>query len=163
MLSLALGFFSSFMPNILEYFQIKADNAHEIAMIKEARETQIALGNQKLEMVQTTADSGEIIAGHKSQTSMAKKAGGFILKLSASIRPVVTYAFVAEFLIITWSIAYLTIDQSGIEFSKGTLTKEEVQILISTLNSILDQDFMDIIKTLLGFWFGNRTFGKRVK
>ena len=147
MLSLLLGFASSFAPNILDYFKQKQDDKQELAMMKETRETQVALGNQKMQMVQVTANANEIEAAHEEQSATIARGSRWLANLSGSIRPVVTYAFVIEFLIITWSIAYLTIAQDG--------------FTIATLNNVLDDDFMELLKAMLAFWFGNRTFGKR--
>ena len=142
-----LGFGTSFLPGVLDFFKQKQADKHELAMMAEQRETTLAVGAQKLQMVQVAADSAEIVASHKEQASSVRKAGKFIAGLSASVRPVVTYLFVLEFLLINSSIAYLTLTQAG--------------FTIEALQSILDDRFFTLLATMISFWFGNRTFGKR--
>jgi len=143
----ALGFLTSFAPRVMDHLQDKQDKAHELRMIEATTKAQAKLEEVRIQGVQMDAQIREIESLQKSQTSMVQKAGGFISKLSASVRPVVTYLFVLEFLIINTSIAYLTLTTDG--------------FTIEALKSILNDDFMALLSTMLSFWFGNRMFGKR--
>tara|TARA_Y100001968_G_C19027616_1_gene558260 strand:- start:49 stop:366 length:318 start_codon:yes stop_codon:yes gene_type:complete len=67
--------------------------------------------------------------------------------LSGSVRPVVTYLIIIEFLAINWAIAWVVIAEEG--------------VTVSNLKAILDTDFMGLVSCVVAFWFGNRTFGKR--
>jgi len=61
---------------------------------------------------------------------------------------VVTCLIIVEWLAINWAIAWLIIDEEG--------------IIVYNLRAILDPDFMGLVSYVILFWFGNRTFGKRV-
>lgn len=147
LLSTALGFFTSFLPSLMDYFKQKQDQAHEINMVKAQTEAQLAIGQMQLEATVTEAQLKELQELHKEQASTAIKAGKFISGLSASVRPVVTYLFVMEFLVINWAIAWLTIDSVG--------------FTLEALTAILDDRFFGLLSSMIAFWFGNRTFGKR--
>jgi hypothetical protein len=146
-ISTALGFFTSLVPNVLDYFKQKRDQDHELAMIDAQTQAQLAIGQMQLEATVTDAQLKEIQAAHKEQASTAVAAGRFISGLSASVRPVVTYLFVLEFLAINWAIAWLTFDANG--------------FTIEALRTILDDRFFSLLSSMIAFWFGNRTFGKR--
>lgn len=142
-----LGFGTSFLPKVMDYFQDKQDKAHELAMVAAQTEAQVRLEGVKLQAMQAEAAVREIEALHKEQASTALKAGRFIAGLSASIRPVVTYLFVTEYLLITYAIAAMVVTSEG--------------LTVETLRSLLDEEFMGLLSAMLSFWFGNRTFGNR--
>lgn len=142
-----LGFGTSFLPKIMDYFQDKQDKAHELNMIAETTKAQIAVEGVRLEGVKIDASIREIEALHKEQASTIRRGSRWLANLSGSIRPVVTYLFVSEFLIINWAIAFLLIKSEG--------------VTIETLNQILDDRFMGLLAVMISFWFGNRTFGNR--
>lgn len=147
LLSTALGFFTSFLPSLMDYFKQKQDQAHEINMVDAQTKAQLAIGQMQLEATVTEAQLKELQELHKEQASTAIKAGKFISGLSASVRPVVTYLFVMEFLVINWAIAWLTVDSVG--------------FTLEALKAILDDRFFGLLSSMIAFWFGNRTFGKR--
>ena len=54
-----LGFGTSFLPKVMDYFQDKQDKAHELQLMDKQLEQQIQIGNQKLDMVHVEADIRE--------------------------------------------------------------------------------------------------------
>lgn len=148
LLGSALGFASSFAPKVMDYFQDKQDKAHELKLVEAQTDSQLKLGEQRMEIAINSAQIEEIIAAHKEQASTVRKGSRWLANLSGSIRPVVTYVFVTEFVIINGAIAYLV------------LTGEN-GFTVENLKSILNEDFMGLLSAMVSFWFGNRTFGKR--
>tara|TARA_R100001198_G_C5236445_1_gene214265 strand:+ start:141 stop:599 length:459 start_codon:yes stop_codon:yes gene_type:complete len=143
----ALGFATSFAPNILNYFQDKKDKEHELNLLKAETEMQLKLGEQRLETMVVEGDIREIEAAHKEQAAAVRKASTAFANLSASVRPVVTYLFVAEFLLINWAIIWVVLSTTG--------------ITLEGLQSLLDDRFFALLSSMIAFWFGNRAFGKR--
>jgi len=143
-----LGFGTSFLPSLLNFFQAKEDNKHEINMMKAQAEIQLEIGEQKLEAAIVEGDIAEIVAAHKEQSSTVRRGSVWLANLSGSIRPVVTYLFVAEYLAVTWSIAYLVLERDGVS--------------INALQTLMNDEFMGLFSAMIAFWFGNRTFGKRM-
>ena len=93
------------------------------------------------------ADMAEIVAAHKEQASTVRKGPQWLAALSGSVRPVVTYLIILEWLAINWVIAWIIIDEEG--------------VTVHNLRAILDTDFMGLVSCVIAVWFGNRTFGKR--
>lgn len=135
-----IGFGTSFLPKVMDFFQDKQDKKHELAMMEKMHASRV-------EEAQITGEYAELVAAHKEQASTVRKASRFIANLSASIRPVVTYLFVTEFLIINWAIAWLMLDQQGVS--------------LETLKSILDEEFMGLLSAMITFWFGSRELRRR--
>ena len=136
-----LGFGSSLIGPVLDAWNRSADQKHELA------EVQSKLQDQRLEASIVEADMAEIVAAHKEQAATVRKGPQWLAALSGSVRPVVTYLIIVEWLAINWAVAWLIIDEEG--------------ITVYNLRAILDTDFMGLVSCVIAFWFGNRTFGKR--
>ena len=54
-----LGFGTSFLPKVMDYFQDKQDKAHELDMMDKQLAQQEVLGAQKLQLVNVEADIAE--------------------------------------------------------------------------------------------------------
>jgi len=140
-----LGFGSSLIGPVLDAWNRSADQKHELAMLH--AQAQSKLQDQRLEASIVEADMAEIVAAHKEQAATVRKGPQWLTALSGSVRPVVTYLIIIEWLAINWAIAWLIIDEEG--------------ITVYNLRAILDTDFMGLVSCVIAFWFGNRTFGKR--
>ena len=116
-------------------------------MLHAQAEVQSKLQDQRLEATIVEADMAEIVAAHKEQAATVRKGPTWLAALSGSVRPVVTYLIIVEWLAINWAIAWLIIDEEG--------------ITVYNLRAILDTGFMGLVSCMIAFWFGNRTFGKR--
>lgn len=143
----ALGFITGFAPKLMDYFQDKQDKAHELAMVDKQIEAQERVATVRLEEVNVDADIRDQESVRNHDVALLKVASKKLANLSSSIRPIVTYLFVIEYLIITAGIAYLT------------LTGEK--ITIETLRSLLDEEFMAILSSILSFWFSSREVRRR--
>ena len=142
-----LGFGSSLIGPVLDAWNRSADQKHELAMLHAQAEVQSKLQDQKLEATMVEADMAEIVAAHKEQASTVRKGPQWLAALSGSVRPVVTYLIIIEWLGINWAIAWIIMDEHG--------------VTVENLRAVLDTDFMGLVSCVVAFWFGNRTFGKR--
>ena len=142
-----LGFGSSLIGPVLEAWNKNSDQKHELAMLHAQAEVQSKIQDQKLEATIVEADMAEIVAAHKEQASTVRKGPQWLAALSGSVRPVVTYLIILEWLAINWAIAWIIIDEEG--------------VTVYNLRAILDTDFMGLVSCVIVFWFGNRTFGRR--
>ena len=105
-----LGFGTSFLPKLLGFFEEKRDQAHELKLMDKQLEQQIKLGEQKLQFMNVEADIRETEALQKSQTKMTVKSSQWVINLSSSVRPIMTYLLFAEFMILTFMLAFNSID-----------------------------------------------------
>jgi len=136
-----LGFGTSFLPSILDFFKEKRDQAHELKLMDKQLEQQKVIGAQKLQMTHVDADIREGEALLKHDSSLNKRASQWVVNLSASVRPILTYLFFVEFFTLTWLIAFEIISK---EFYM-TIWNDPTQALFATVVS---------------FWFGSRTFNR---
>ena len=142
-----LGFGSSLIGPVLEAWNKNSDQKHELAMLHAQAEVQSKIQDQKLEATIVEADMAEIVAAHKEQASTVRKGPTWLAAVSGSVRPVVTYLIIIEWLGINWAIAWIIMDEHG--------------ITVENLRAVLDTDFMGLVSCVVAFWFGNRTFGRR--
>ena len=91
LLGSVIGFGTSFLPKVMDYFQEKRDQKHELAMMDKQLEQKIQLGNQKLQFMNVEADIRETEALQKSHTEITKQSSKWVVNLSATVRPVMTY------------------------------------------------------------------------
>ena len=101
-----LGFGTSFLPKLLGFFEEKRDQAHELKLMDKQLEQQIKLGEQKLQFMNVEADIRETEALQKSQTKMTVKSSQWVINLSSSVRPIMTYLLFLEFMILTFMLAF---------------------------------------------------------
>ena len=134
----ALGFATSFLPKIMDYYQSKADNAHELKMLE-------AMAANKREEMALDAEIREVETVHKHDAQIS--GGKFIDGLRASVRPVITYLFVGLFIFVEVS-AYI------IMLNKGMSAIEASQMVWSA-------EINGLFAAIISFWFGGRTFGKK--
>lgn len=137
-----LGFGTSFLPKLLGYFEEKRDQAHELAVLDKQIEAQERVAAVKLQMVNVEADIRETESLHKEHASITKKASQWVVNLSATVRPVMTYLLFFEFITLTWLLAY-----DGI--SKDLYL------------TIWNNEMQAIWAAVVSFWFGSRSFNRK--
>jgi hypothetical protein len=137
-----LGFGTSVIPMIMNYFQDKQDKKHELQLMDKQLEQQIQIGNQKLDMVHVEADIRETEALLKSQSSLNRQSSQWITDLAASVRPFITYLLFIEFMVLTFLLAFGYIDN-------------EMYALIWS------DEIMAMWAAVISFWFGSRTFNRK--
>ena len=122
LLGSVLGFGTSFLPKVMDYFQDKADKKHELEIM--TRQAEIQLDRTAID-----ANIREVETIHEHDASL--DGGGFVNGLRASVRPVITYIFMALFVGVEVTTYYLLI-QNGVA----------------------------MWASILAFWFGGRQFRK---
>jgi|TARA_R110001606_G_scaffold60347_2_gene142290 hypothetical protein len=132
-----LGFGSSFLPKVMDFFQDKADKKHELEVMTKQAEI-------NLDRTAIDANIREIETIHEHDSKL--DGGGFINGVRASVRPVITYLFMSLFLGVEITTYYLLV-QNGI--APG-----------DALVSIWDEQIMAMWASILAFWFGGRQFRK---
>jgi hypothetical protein len=137
-----IGFGSSFLPKVMDYFQDKQDKAHELSLQDKVLESQLKLGVQKLEATKLEGDTKEIEVIHKEHRDITLKASPFFVNLSASVRPVITYFFFLEFVLLTLAVF------------QGWISNEQFQLLWSP-------EMSGVWSGVICFWFGSRSFNRK--
>tara|TARA_R110002050_G_scaffold41109_1_gene99787 strand:+ start:31 stop:453 length:423 start_codon:yes stop_codon:yes gene_type:complete len=137
LLGSVLGFGTSFLPKVMDYFQDKADKKHELEIM--TRQAEIQLDRTAID-----ANIREVETIHEHDASL--DGGGFVNGLRASVRPVITYIFMALFVGVEVTTYYLLI-QNGV--APG-----------DALVAAWDDQVMAMWASILAFWFGGRQFRK---
>ena len=139
LLGSVLGFGTSFLPKVMDFFQDKSDKKHELAVMEVQIRQQKELADQKLEAINVDADIREIESLHKSMQPTGVK---FIDGLRGSVRPVITYAFFGLFVFVEVS-AYIGLTAQGVS-------------ALDAANATFDEDIKALFAAVLSFWFGGR-------
>ena len=141
-----LGFGSSLLPKVFEFFQERADRAHELAIIDRQME-QMKLGSAlKLEEINAKADIAETKAIYKPDASI--KPATWVDNLRGSVRPIVTYLLLLTFIGIQAAGFYMLVNVEG----------AAVYEAIMAINS---ENFQAMLAAVISFWFGSRAMNRK--
>jgi hypothetical protein len=157
-LSTLLGFFSSGLPKVLDFFQDKSDKAHELelAKIQTERELQMAergfLAQQrveeiKLEQVQTEGFYREKESLYAHDIEIGKGASQWVTNMRAMVRPTITFGLFALLVIV---------DIAGIWYAYTTGAS-----FMQMMDYVWDDETQMIWASIIAFWFGSQAFNKR--
>ena len=158
------GLLISGLPKLLEFFQNKADQKHELALARMQNERELALAaqgyaaQQKIEeirtdqvMMQTEAQMTE--AALKHDEKVLEKASQWVANYVGTVRPTVTYIFVIELVLINAFMAlYL--------WNHPTLITN-IDDVVKYSSLIFSSDEMAMLGGIIGFWFGSRQWSKK--
>ena len=158
------GLLISGLPKLLEYFQNKADQKHELALarVQTERELQLAAAGfaaqARVEEIRTDqvameTDARMTEAALAHDAKVLEKASTWVSSYVGTVRPTVTYIFVLELVAINAFMAWYLYQQPGL------ITSIDDVIRYSDL--IFSSDEMAMLGGILGFWFGSRTWNKK--
>ena len=137
-----LGFGTSFLPKVMDYFQDRQDKAHELAMMDKQLDQQKVLGEQKIQMINVEADIAETQGLLQHDAKLQGRASQWIVDLAASVRPVATYLLFAEIFILTFAVQY------------GWISEDQYHM-------IWNNEMQAVWAAVVSFWFGARTMARR--
>jgi hypothetical protein len=158
------GLLISGLPKLLEYFQNKADQKHELALaaVQTERELQLAAAGfaaqLKIEEVRTEqvameTDAKMTEAALAHDAKVLEKAATWVSSYVGTVRPTVTYIFVLELVLINAFMAWYLYQHPGL------IRNIDDVILYSDL--IFSSDEMAMLGGIIGFWFGSRNWAKK--
>ena len=158
LISTALSFLMGGLPKLMDFFQDKSDKAHELELAKMQTEREIKMlkegyiAQAKVEeirteqiSIQTAEKEREALYAH--DIAIGQGASQWVINLRASVRPMVTYLFV--FLLMIVDIASI-----WWAWSTGTSFAEAIPL-------VFDADEMQILASIIAFWFGTQAFAKK--
>ena len=141
LVSAILGFLTSFLPNLIAYYQIKQKQEYELELIK----LRMAAADQGLDpsvitaSVTSVVEEGENLRYHDSIISNNK----YINILRASVRPVLTYLFFFLFV--------------GVKTAAASLMFQKGYGGLQVLEVVWDSYTVSIFGAIMGYWFGTRS------
>lgn len=158
------GLLISGLPKLLEFFQNKADQRHELALaqLQTERELQLAAAGFaaqarveeiRTEQVAMQTEAAMTEAALKHDEKVLDKASRWVANYVGTVRPTVTYLFVLELLAINAWLAYYLFTHPGLV--------QSVDDLIRFSDIIFSSDEMAMLGGIIGFWFGSRNWSKQ--
>jgi hypothetical protein len=158
------GLLISGLPKLLEYFQNKADQAHELKLAALQNERELAMAAQgyaaqlKIEEVRTDqvameTDARMTEAALEHDAKVLEKASTWVSNYVGTVRPTVTYIFVFELVAINAFMAWYLYQQPGLITS--------IDDIIRYSDLIFSSDEMAMLGGIIGFWFGSRQWSKK--
>ena len=158
------GLLISGLPKLLEFFQNKADQAHELRLAQLQNERDLAMAAQgfaaqqrieelRTEQVSLETDAKMTEAALAHDEKVLEKASQWVASYVGTVRPTVTYIFVLELVAINAFMAMYLWSQPNL------ITSIDDVIRYSDL--IFSADEMAMLGGILGFWFGSRTWAKK--
>lgn len=158
------GLLISGLPKLLEFFQNKADQKHELALarVQTERELQLAAAGfaaqARVEEIrteqvamETNARMTEAALAHDEK--VLDRASQWVASYVGTVRPTVTYIFVAELVLINGFMCYYLWEHPGLIRSIDDV------ILYSEL--VFSSDEMAMLGGIIGYWFGSRGWSKK--
>ena len=157
------GLLLSGLPKLLDFFQNKADQSHEIALARLQNEIQLQLAaqgflaQQRIEEIRTDQVAMETEAkmteaALKHDEKVLEKASRWVVNYVGTVRPTVTYLFIFELLAINAAITYYVFQHPGLVNS--------IDDLVKVTSIIFSDDEMAMLGGIVGFWFGSRQWKK---
>ena len=158
------GLLLSGLPKLLEFFQNKADQAHELRLASLQNERELALAAQgyiaqqrveeiRTEQVAMETDARMTEAALTHDEQVLKKASKWVANYVGTVRPTVTYIFVVELVAINAFLCYYLFTNPGL------ITN--IDDVLTYVNIIFSEDEMAMLGAIIGFWFGSRNWGKK--
>ena len=127
-----LGFGTSLVPKVIDYFQDKSDKKHELEVMTRQAEIQ-------LDATAIDANIREVETIHEHDSSL--DGAPWVTTLRASVRPIITYMFFTEFVVLTIAVW------------GGWITTTEYSL-------IWNSETQALWAAIAAFWFGGRQFRK---
>ena len=165
------GLLISGLPKLLEHFQNKADQRHELALASLQNERELALAaagfaaQAKIEEIRTEqvamqtqaqmaeAEAGMVQGAQEHDKAVLAKASTWVANYVGTVRPTVTYIFVFELVAINSFLCYYLWSNPGMVSSMDDVLKYA--------DIIFSPDEMAMLGGIIGFWFGSRNWSKK--
>lgn len=158
------GLLISGLPKLLEFFQNKADQKHELALARIQTERELALAAQgfaaqqrieeiRTEQVSMQTEAQMTAAALQHDEKVLEKASRWVANYVGTVRPTVTYIFVLELVVINAFMAVYLWNHPHLITSIDDVVKYSELIFSS--------DEMAMLGGIIGFWFGSRQWNKK--
>jgi len=142
-----LGFGTSFLPEVLNYFKANQEHKHNLERMQLEMDLMSKRAELKIQILDKEADIAETEGLYSHDRGL--DGGGFVNALRASVRPVITYVFFGLFVAIKVT-ALIALMDSGVEMGRA-------------LSMLWDSETSALFSCVLSFWFGGRALQKYMK
>lgn len=158
------GLLVSGLPSLLGFFQDKSDKSHELALAQMQTERELQMmergfiAQQRVEEIRTDQVEMETAAQMQNAAldhdkKVMERASTWVVNYVGTVRPTVTYLFVAELIAINFWLCY--------QLFKIPNLINGVDDLVIIGELIFSSDEMAMLGGIIGFWFGSRNWDKK--
>jgi hypothetical protein len=137
---------------VFKLFDKKNERAHELRMVEAEMEFAKIRGEiamRQVEAQMTMAEMDTMAQAFKEQSETAKNAGWFVSAISALVRPMVTYAFLALYASVKIAAFLIAIEQNG----------NWKEVLVTMWGA----DDLAVFNMIISFWFVGRVYERSSK
>ena len=158
------GLLISGLPKLLEYFQNKADQKHELALarVQTERELQLAaagfaaqahIEEIRTEQVAMETDARMTEAALKHDEKVLDRASQWVASYVGTVRPTVTYIFVAELVMVNAFMCWYMYQHPHLI--------QNIDDVIRYSELVFSSDELAMLGGIIGYWFGSRNWSKK--
>ncbi len=158
------GLLISGLPKLLQFFQNKSDQKHELALARLQTERELQLAAQgyaaqarveeiRTEQVAMQTEAQMTQAALTHDEKILDKASRWVANYVGTVRPTVTYIFIIELVLINLALTLYV-------WKHPDLVKS-IDDLIRVTAVIFSDDEMAMLGGIIGFWFGSRQWSKK--
>ena len=158
------GLLISGLPKFLDYFQNKADQAHELRLASLQNERDLAMAAQgyiaqqrveeiRTEQVSMETDARMTEAALAHDQKVLDRASKWVASYVGTVRPTVTYIFVFELVLVNAFMCWYMYQHPGLI--------QNIDDVIRYSDLIFSSDEMAMLGGILGYWFGSRGWAKK--
>jgi len=158
LLSTLLGFASSGLPKVLDFFQDKSDKKHELELARIQNERELAMAERgfvaqqkieeiKLEETQVEAYSQERQSLYQHDIEIGKGAAQWVINMRAMVRPTITFGLFALLVVV---------DVAGIWYAWNQGADFKMM-----MDTVWDDETQMVWASIISFWFGSQAFNKK--
>lgn len=158
------GLLISGLPKLLEFFQNKADQAHELRLAQLQNERDLAMAAQgfaaqqrieeiRTEQVSLETDARMTEAALAHDEKVLEKASKWVASYVGTVRPTVTYIFVLELVAINAFMAVYLWNHPHLI--------QNIDDVLKYSDLIFSTDEMAMLGGVIGYWFGSRGWAKK--
>lgn len=164
LLSTLGGLLISGLPKLLDFFQSKADQKHELALARLQIDRELQLAAQgfaaqarmeeiRADQVAMQTESEQVKGAQDHDKAVIAKASTWVVNYVGTVRPTVTYLFIFELIAINATLALYIWNHPELVNS--------IDDLIRVTSVIFSEDEMAMLGGIIGFWFGSRQWSKK--
>jgi hypothetical protein len=165
------GLLISGLPKLLEYFQNKADQKHELALASVQTERELALAaagfaaQARVEEIRTEqvamqtqaqmaeAEADMVRGAQDHDKAIIKNGSTWIVNYIGTVRPTVTYIFVFELVAINIFLCVYLWNNPGLIGG--------IDDVLKYADIVFSEAEMVMLSGIVSFWFGSRNWSKK--
>jgi hypothetical protein len=165
------GLLISGLPKLLEFFQNKADQKHELALAQVQTERELALAaagfaaQARVEEIRTEqvametqaqmaeAEAEMVKGAQDHDKAVLAKASTWVANYIGTVRPTVTYIFVFELVAINIFLCVYLWNNPGLIGS--------IDDVLKYADIVFSEAEMVMLSGIVSFWFGSRNWSKK--